>query len=91
MIVFIIYSQSVNVTSFCDSSFDKNISFPQWNCLERQKEYYYINITELKYPNTRYEFCLFIAFGANTWSASNCVTLKTKSTGKLNYLICTYI
>jgi len=57
------------------------------NCQERDNDFYYFNVTGLKYPFTRYDFRIYVrsslARGEDKWSLPGCITLKTKSLSEL--------
>lgn len=52
------------------------------NCQERDNDYYYFNVTDLKYPFAHYDVCIYVrsslARGEDKWSPPGCITLKTK-------------
>ncbi|KAL5237159.1 hypothetical protein ACI65C_004569 [Semiaphis heraclei] len=74
---------SVNVSDVCNSSSTSNQTNNSYsNCRERDTEYYYFNVTDLKYPFTHYDFRIYVrssvARGEDKWSPPGCITLKTK-------------
>ncbi|XP_022172088.1 cytokine receptor-like isoform X2 [Myzus persicae] len=73
---------SVNVSDVCNSSSTSNQTNSYSNCRERDTDYYYFNVTDLKYPFTHYDFRIYVrssvARGEDKWSPPGCITLKTK-------------
>lgn len=57
------------------------------NCQERDNDYYYINVTNLKYPFAHYDFRIYVrsslAHGEDKWSSPGYINLKTKPSSKL--------
>lgn len=82
------FRQSVNVNDVCNASLTSNQtnSANKTNCRKQDKDYYYFNVTDLKYPFTHYDFRIYVrssvARGDDKWSAPGCITLKTKPTSK---------
>ncbi|KAF0749600.1 Uncharacterized protein FWK35_00019871 [Aphis craccivora] len=77
---------SVNISDECNAPIlsNKTNSFLyDMNCQERDNDFYYFNVTGLKYPFTRYDFRIYVrsslARGEDKWSLPGCITLKTKS------------
>ncbi|VVC42350.1 Fibronectin type III,Immunoglobulin-like fold [Cinara cedri] len=76
---------SVNENDVCNASLTSNQTNPtkKTNC-RKDKDYYYFNVTDLKYPFTHYDFRIYVrssvAHGEDKWSAPGCITLKTKPT-----------
>jgi len=84
--------QSVNVSDVCNSSSTSNHTNNSYsNCRERDTDYYYFNVTDLKYPFTHYDFRIYVrssvARGEDKWSPPGCITLKTKPSSKFIYNI----
>lgn len=55
----------------------------------RHHDYFYINVTDLKYAFATYEFQVFARFSSvldddNQWSAPVSISVKTKATGNFN-------
>lgn len=86
----IYFLQSVNVSDVCNSSSTSNQTNYYSNCRERDTDYYYFNVTDLKYPFTHYDFRIYVrssvARGEDKWSPPGCITLKTKPSSKLIYI-----
>ncbi|VVC44107.1 Hypothetical protein CINCED_3A018202 [Cinara cedri] len=76
---------SVNVNDVCNASLTSNQTNPtkKTNC-RKDRDFYYFNVTDLKYPFTHYDFRIYVrssvARGEDKWSAPGCITLKTKPT-----------
>lgn len=99
-VCYICFLQSVHLNDVCNSSLASNQTNSYSNCQEHDTDYYYYNITDLKYPFTYYDFRIYVrssvARGEDKWSPPGCITLKTKPTSKfiLNkylYLYCIHI
>ncbi|KAL5237172.1 hypothetical protein ACI65C_004582 [Semiaphis heraclei] len=73
---------SVNVSYVCNSLSSSNQTISDLNCRERDIDYYYFNVTDLKYPFTHYDFRIYVrsslSRGEDKWSPPGCITLKTK-------------
>ncbi|XP_025196270.1 cytokine receptor-like [Melanaphis sacchari] len=77
---------SINISDKCNApilSNKTNTFLYDMNCQERDDDFYYFNVTNLKYPFTYYDFRIYVrsslANGEDKWSLPGCITLKTKS------------
>lgn len=86
-----IFLQSVNTSDVhCSMSLPSNKTnsfLYTMNCQERDNDYYYFNVTDLKYPFAHYDVCIYVrsslARGEDKWSPPGCITLKTKPSSEL--------
>ncbi|XP_008178335.1 cytokine receptor-like isoform X1 [Acyrthosiphon pisum] len=66
----------------CSMSNQTNLFLYTMNCQERNDDYYYYNVTDLKYPSAHYDFRMYVrsslARGEDKWSSPGHITLKTK-------------
>jgi len=71
----------------CSMSNQTNSFLYTMNCQERNDDYYYFNVTDLKYPSTHYDFRMYVrsslARGEDKWSLPGYITLKTKPSSEL--------
>ncbi|XP_026821752.1 cytokine receptor-like isoform X1 [Rhopalosiphum maidis] len=79
------YWQSINISDTCSApilSNKTNTFLYDMNCQERDNDFYYFNVTDLKYPFTHYDFRIYVrsslARGEDKWSPPGSITLKTK-------------
>jgi len=85
-----IFPQSVNTNDvqFVSLPSNQTNSFMYtMNCQERDDSYYYINVTNLKYPFAHYDFRIYVrsslARGEDKWSPPGYINLKTKPSSEL--------
>jgi len=83
-------SQCVHISDVCSTSLPSNQTSSllyNINCQERDNDYFYFNITDLKYPFANYDFRIYVrsslARGEDKWSSPGYVTLKTKPSSEL--------